>query len=60
MVPRRGRSEAAGLEDAVWMIGAYFAGAVALGYGISLVRDLVTWRGRREAGRPSGEVQAAG
>jgi YhgE/Pip-like protein len=55
-----GRSEAAGLEDAVWMIGAYLAGAVVLGYTISLLQDLATWRGRREAGRPSEGVQAAG
>jgi hypothetical protein len=55
-----GRSEAAGLEDAVWMIVAYFASAVTLGYVISLVRDLVTWRSRREAGTPPEGVQAAG
>jgi hypothetical protein len=35
-----GRSEAAGLEDAVWMIGAYLVSAAVLGYLISLVRDL--------------------
>jgi hypothetical protein len=32
--------EAAGLEDAVWMIGVYLVGAVLLGYLISLLRDL--------------------
>jgi YhgE/Pip-like protein len=35
-----GRSEAAGLEDAVWTIGSYLALAAVLGYLISLVRDL--------------------
>ncbi len=39
-----GRSEAAGLEDAVWMLGAYLAGAAGLGYAISLVRDLLDLR----------------
>lgn len=37
-----GRSEAAGLEDAVWMIGAYLTGAVMLGYVLSLIQDLAT------------------
>jgi YhgE/Pip-like protein len=39
-----GRSEAAGLEDAVWMIGAYLASTAALGYLISLIQDLFTRR----------------
>ena len=39
-----GRFEAAGLEDAVWMIGLYLAGAAVLGYLISLVRDLFARR----------------
>ncbi|HJQ29647.1 MAG TPA: ABC transporter permease [Rubrobacter sp.] len=55
-----GRPEAAGLEDAVWMIGAYFAGAATLGYAISLVRDLATWRGRREVRKLDEGVQTAG
>jgi hypothetical protein len=46
-----GRSEAAGLEDAVWMIGAYLAVAAVLGYLISLLRDVFARRGRKEAGR---------
>jgi len=45
------RSEAAGLEDAVWMVGAYLAGAALLGYVISLVRDLFARREHKEAGR---------
>lgn len=55
-----GRSEAAGLEDAVWMIGAYLAGAAALGYVISLVRDLATRRGRREITNSPESAEAAG
>jgi YhgE/Pip-like protein len=55
-----GRSEAAGLEDAVWMIGAYLAGTVALGFVISLVRDLATRRGRREIRNPPEGAEAAG
>jgi YhgE/Pip-like protein len=43
-----GRSEAAGLEDAVWMVGAYLVSAAALGYLISLVRDLSTRRKKPE------------
>jgi hypothetical protein len=39
-----GRSEAAGLEDAVWMLGAYLAGSAALGYVISVLADLVARR----------------
>ncbi|HEX6710005.1 MAG TPA: ABC transporter permease [Rubrobacter sp.] len=55
-----GRSEAAGLEDAVWMIGAYLVGAVALGYVISFVRDLVTRRRRPEVRTLSEGAEAAG
>ena len=55
-----GRSEAARLEDAVWMIGAYLAGAAALGYVISLVRDLATGRGRREIMNPPEGAESAG
>jgi YhgE/Pip-like protein len=40
-----GRSEAAGLEDAVWMVVTYLAGAAVLGYVISLARDVF---GRRK------------
>ena len=46
-----GRYEAAGLEDAVWMIGLYLVGSVLLGYLISLVRDLSARLGRKGAGR---------
>ena len=45
-----GRSEAAGLEDAVWMLGAYLAGSAALGYVISLLADLVTRRRKPQTG----------
>ena len=45
------RSEAAGLEDAVWMIGAYLAVAAVLGYLISLFRDVSARRERKEAGK---------
>ena len=52
MVLRRGgSSEAAGLEDAVWMIGAYLAVASMLGYLNSLFRDLFARRERKEAGK---------
>ena len=52
-----GRSEAAGLEDAVWMIGFYLLGSAVLGYLISLLRDLSAWRGRKS---PNEGVEAAG
>ena len=52
-----GRSEAAGLEDAVWMLGAYLAGSVALGYGISVLTDLVARR--RKPQTEHGEEAAA-
>jgi YhgE/Pip-like protein len=45
-----GRSEAAGLEDAVWMILAYLAGAATLGYVISLGRDIFARRKKAEVG----------
>jgi hypothetical protein len=45
------RSEAAGLEDAVWMIGAYLAVAAMLGYLISLFRNVFARRERKEAGK---------
>jgi hypothetical protein len=45
-----GRSEAAGLEDAVWMILAYLAGAATLGYVISLGRDTFARRKKAEVG----------
>lgn len=54
-----GRSEAAGLEDAVWVLGAYLAGAVALGYGISLVRDVLARRKKPRA-KPAGGPAVAG
>ena len=55
-----GRSEAAGLEDAVWMVGLYLVGATVLGYVISLARDLSARRERRGAKRPREGVEAAG
>jgi YhgE/Pip-like protein len=49
-----GRSEAAGLEDAVWMLGAYLAGAAVLGYVISLIKDLVARRKKpKNIGEPA-------
>jgi uncharacterized phage infection (PIP) family protein YhgE len=53
-----GRYEAAGLEDAVWMIGLYLVGSVVLGYLISLVRDLAARR--KGTGRFEKGAQAAG
>jgi hypothetical protein len=44
-----GRSEAAGLEDAVWILVAYLGGAAALGYVISLIQDLVVRRRKPQA-----------
>ena len=38
-----GRS-AAGLGDAFRVLGAYLAGSVVLGYLVSLVRDIISWR----------------
>jgi YhgE/Pip-like protein len=55
-----GRSEAAGLEDAVWMIGAYLVSAAALGYLISMVRDLFARDKRPKARELHEEPQAAG
>jgi YhgE/Pip-like protein len=55
-----GRFEAAGLEDAVWMIGMYLVGPVMLGYLISLVRDLSARRGRKGAKRLDEGAEAAG
>jgi hypothetical protein len=55
-----GRFEAAGLEDAVWMIGMYLVGSVVLGYLISLVRDLSARRGRKEARRFDEGAEVAG
>ncbi|MBA2713871.1 MAG: DUF3533 domain-containing protein [Rubrobacteraceae bacterium] len=54
-----GRSEAAGLEDAVWMIGAYLIGAAALGYLISVVQDLFARRERIGAKKRSAGAEAA-
>jgi YhgE/Pip-like protein len=53
-----GRSEAAGLEDAVWMLGAYLAGSAALGYVISLLADLVARR-RKPQAEPGKEAAAS-
>ena len=55
-----GRSEAAGLEDAVWMIGMYFVGSAVLGYVISFARDLSARRGRTEAMRPDEGAEVVG
>jgi len=52
-----GRSEAAGLEDTVWMIGAYLASAALLGHVISLVRDLFARRERKAAGKVTETAQ---
>ncbi len=54
-----GRSEAAGLEDAVWVLAAYLAGSAVLGYVVSIIRDL--FGGRREEvkrGQETGESAA--
>jgi hypothetical protein len=53
-----GRSEAAGLEDAVWMLGAYLVGTAALGYVICLVQDIVARR-RKPKVEHTGEPAAA-
>jgi hypothetical protein len=45
-----GRSEATGLEDAVWIIGAYFACSAVLGYLISVIRDLFARRRHPKTG----------
>jgi len=50
-----GRSEAAGLKDAVWMIGAYLASAAVLGYLISLLRDLFARREHKKVGKDAEE-----
>jgi len=55
-----GRSEAAGLEDAVWMIGAYLTGSAVLGYVISLVRDLSARRGYPKSRKLPEGAEAAG
>ena len=55
-----GRYEAAGLEDALWMIGMYLVGSVVLGYLISLVRDLSARRGHKGARRLEEGAEAAG
>ena len=54
------RSEAAGLEDALWMIGAYVIGSAALGYLISVVQDLFARRERKGAKKRSEGAEAAG
>jgi YhgE/Pip-like protein len=55
-----GRYEAAGLEDAVWMIGLYLVVSVVLGYLISLARDLSARRGRKGARKLDEGAEAAG
>jgi hypothetical protein len=54
-----GRSEAAGLEDAMWMIGAYLIGSAALGYLISVVQDLFARRERKGVKKRSAGAEAA-
>ena len=54
-----GRSEAAGLEDAMWMIGAYLIGSAALGYLISVIQDLFARRERKGAKKRSAGAEAA-
>jgi YhgE/Pip-like protein len=53
-----GPSEAAGLESAIWVLGAYLAGSVTLGYAVSLVKDLFSTR-RRKGGLQGSEVHGA-
>ncbi len=53
-----GRSETAGLEDAVWMLGAYLAAAATLGYVISFIQDLFARR-RKQQTEHVGEPAAA-
>jgi hypothetical protein len=55
-----GRYEAAGLEDAGWMIGLYLLGSAVLGYLISLLRDLSARRERKGTKRPDEGAEAAG
>lgn len=43
-----GRFEAAGLEDAVWVLLAYLAGSAVLGYAVSLIKDLLLRRPEAE------------
>jgi hypothetical protein len=52
-----GRSEAARLEDAVWMVGAYLGSASTLEYLNSLVRNLFA---RRECPKTGKVAKAAG
>jgi hypothetical protein len=49
-----------GLEDAVWMIGANLVSAAALGYLVSVVRDLLARCKRPKARKLHWEPQAAG
>jgi YhgE/Pip-like protein len=51
-----GRSEAAGLEDAIWVLGAYLAVSAVLGYAISVLQDLLE---RRREGRHKGGLQGS-
>lgn len=55
-----GRSEAAGLEDAGWMIGMYLVGSAALGYLISFARDRFARRKRKGVRKPRQGAEAAG
>lgn len=52
-----GRFDAAGLEDAVWVLGLYLAGAATLGYLISVSRDLLARS--RENASPGGETRGS-
>jgi hypothetical protein len=42
------RSDAAGLEDAIWVLGAYLAGSVMLGHALMLVKDFLSTRRQKE------------
>ena len=55
------RYEAAGLEDAIWVLAAYLAGSAVLGYTVSILRDLLGSRRAkskpdRETGEPAAEA----
>jgi hypothetical protein len=52
-----GSSDVAGLEDAIWVLGAYLAGSVMLGYAPSLIIDLLSTR--RQKGPCKGRLQGS-
>ena len=55
-----GRYEAAGLEDAGWMVGMYLVGAAVIGYLISVSRDLLARRESKGVQRADEGAEAAG